>query len=114
MFEKEITIAGKTVGVAYCYATEIAFYNFTGVNIENFDAANPSHTVYLILAAIIAYYGGRKEKEPVTDEDILRRATPREIVDAVKVIMELFAGWHELPKADAEELKKETGDAEKN
>ena len=57
MSKEKITINGQEVGVAYCYATEIAFTKYTGVSVDEFDTKNPEHHIYIILAAIMAYNG---------------------------------------------------------
>jgi hypothetical protein len=55
MTTKTIKIANKEVTLAYCYATEIAFQRYTGTGLENFDATNSEHVVYLVLSAVLAY-----------------------------------------------------------
>lgn len=111
----KIKIAGVECGAAYCYATEIAFHNYTDVNIEDFDATNPEHVVYLIIAAVFAYYQGTSEELPITDNDVIIKASPTEITEAVKTIVELRVDWYKLPKSESEEAKKEAaGDGSKN
>lgn len=103
MIKKEITIAGKQVGIAYCFATEIAFKALTGTNIEEADVTNPEQVVYLILAAISANYQELEQDAPVTDKDIIYRAKPKELIDALTAVLSMRAEWYESPKGEATE-----------
>lgn len=111
MKTKEITLCGKQVTVAYCYATEIAFRNFTGLNIDEFDHKNPEHYVYLFLASIQAYNLAMDTKSEIQDSDIMYSAKPEEIICGIKSIFELKADWYNIPlvekKIDEEEAKNE-------
>lgn len=111
MTTKTITIAGKEVKVAYCYATEIAFTKYTGTGIDKFDANDPEHVLYLIIAAIIAYSQSIGEEPAVRDEDLMYNSKPKELVDALAVIFRLRAEWYEVP---AEPEDEEKGDEPKN
>jgi len=109
METSKIKICGQAVKVGYCYATEIAFHNYAGVTIDKFDAENPQHTVYLIMAAIFAYYNSsshESESHDLTDDSLLYEAAPSEIVEAIKTVLELRQRWYgiELPASqDVEE-----------
>jgi len=111
MTQKNVTLAGKEVTVAYCFATEIGFKKYTGKSLEEFDATDPEHSTYLILAAILAYYQSRDEEPPVKDEDIIYNASPKEIVSTLATIFKMRAEWYELPFG---EPKSEEGDKTKN
>ncbi len=100
MTQKTITIAGKQVGIAYCFATEIAFKALTGNNIEEADVTNPEQVVYLILAAISAYYQEQEQDAPVTDKDIIYRAKPKELIEALTAVLAMRAEWYESPKGE--------------
>lgn len=104
MQESVIKLCGREVKAGYCYATEIAFYNFAGVGVDKFDAENPQHVVYLIMAAIFAYYNAKEhegESHDLTDEDILYASDPSEIVDAFKTVVNLRQRWYGVDAADA-------------
>lgn len=107
MSKEKITINGKEVGVAYCYATEIAFTRYTGVSVDEFDTKNPEHHIYIILAAIIAYYESQGEKAPVKDTDLMYNARPAEIIEALRVIFELRNEWYAVPAGDISKSKPE-------
>lgn len=113
MKENKITITGKEVGVAYCFATEIGFRKYTGVGIDEFDASDPEHITYLVLAAILAYYQGNGEEPPLKSDDIIFKAKPKEIIDALTVVFQLRADWYQLPKGDDTD-EEPVGDEVKN
>lgn len=100
MIEKEITIGGVAVKIGYCFATELAFKQYTGVNIEELDTQNPEHIIYLLLAAIVSRYEGCNEPSPIKDNDLMYRAKPAELVAAISEVYRLRAEWYELPKGD--------------
>lgn len=114
MKQKEIQLCGKQVFVAYCFATEIAFKNFTGENIENFDVNNPEHIIYLILSAIAAYYQKHETDAPVKDTDLMYEAEPTDLIEALNEVMKLRAEWYKLPKGDKADEKPEDAEEQKN
>lgn len=123
MKEKEITIAGQKVGVAYCYATEIAFARYTGKNIEDAfregQQISPENVLYLILSAIVAYYESRNQQPPVESTSVMYKATPQEITSAITDITNLRLSWYSLPpleklKADKEAAEAKNEDSGKN
>ena len=100
MKTKEITLCGKQVTVAYCYATEIAFRNLSGLNIDEFDYTNPENCIYLLLAAIQAFNLATDTKSEIQDSDIMYSAKPKEIISGIKAIFKLRAEWYEIPLAE--------------
>lgn len=100
MNKEKITINGKETGVAYCYATEIAFTKYTGVSVDEFDTKNPEHHIYIILAAIMAYNGAEGLDTTIRDTDLMYNARPAEIIEALRVIFELRNAWYKLPAGD--------------
>lgn len=123
MKEKEIIIAGQKVGVAYCYATEIAFARYTGKNIEDAfregQQISPENVLYLILSAIVAYYESRNQQPPVESTSVMYKATPQEITSAITDITNLRLSWYSLPpleklKADKEAAEAKNEDSGKN
>ena len=108
MITKNITIAGKEVTLAYCYATEIAFRKYTDVSIDSFDATNPEHVLYLILATIMAWCQSKGEQPTIKDEEIMFSAKPKEIVDALTAIFEMRKEWYYIPDPETPDTKEET------
>lgn len=111
MVSKEIKLCGKNVYVAYCYATEIAFYNNTETLIDDFmkkvqeKVLEPNKVAYLIIAAITAYYQAKGEEPPVTDKEILFESEASDIFTAFGKIVQLYTQWRTLP-ADEEKTQK--------
>ena len=75
MKQSEITIAGKSVTIGYCYATEIGYKKMTGEDISMFiqevlvcinsepkRMPDVEKSLFLILAAMTAYYESVKKK----------------------------------------------------
>ena len=114
MKTKEITLCGKQVMVAYCFATEIAFKKFTGTNVDEFDATNPEHIIYIILSAIATYYQKEGTDAPVKDEALMYDVQPRELIDALNEVLKLRADWYQLPKGDKKDEKPAEEQEEKN
>jgi len=100
MKQKEITLCGLKVMIGYCFATELAFKNFTGANVDEFDPTNPEHIIYIILSAIAAYYQKEGTDAPVKDEDLMYHANPQEMINALNEVLKLRADWYQLPKGD--------------
>ena len=100
--------------IAYCFATEIAFKKFTGSNLDDFDASNPEHIIYIILAAIASYYQAEGKDAPVKDEGLLYHAKPKEMIDALNEVLKLRADWYQLPKGDKKDEKPAEEQEEKN
>ena len=123
MKKKEVTIAGKFVTLAYCYATEITFNDLTGEDINEFfkevflsegKTANPKKILYAILACAIAYAEGTTTTEGVLeDKTLMYEAKPSELIEAFKAVVELRNEWYKLPSSDKTE-KEEKGNDKKN
>ena len=111
MKQKEITLCGKQIIIAYCFATEIAFSKYTGVGFDKFDPANPEHVIYTILASTLSYYDAEKQEMPVKDTDLMYHATPTELTNALMEIFELRKAWYEIP-AGAEKKDEHPADEE--
>ena len=116
MIYEEITIAGKPVILGYCYATEIAYKDMAGEDIANIiqetiavvntkQARIPDtkRSIYLVLAAIMAYYESKSEKAPIKDTDLMNEATPIELGKALGTIINLWAKFYNIPKGEPAE-----------
>ena len=122
MKKKEVTIAGKPVMLAYCYATEIIFNDLTGEDINEYfkevfgegkTPTNPKKLLYAILACAIAYAQGTTQTDGVLEDKMLMyEANPAELIEAFKVVVELHNEWYKLPSSEKPE--KEEGEGEKN
>ena len=114
MKTKEIYLCGVKVMIAYCFATEIAFKKFTGANLDEFDASNPEHIIYIILAAIATYYQKEGIDAPVKDENLMYDAQPKEMIEALNEVLKLRADWYQLPKGDKKDEKPDEEQEGKN
>ena len=124
MIKKEITICGKPVTLAYCYATEIAYKDCSGEDILAFlteafpliqqqQMPDVKKTIYLILSAMLAYYQD-DEQLPVRDTDMMHEATPREIGTALGTIIALRAQFYHVPDDEPKDKPAAEGAEGKN
>lgn len=108
MITKEITICGKQVTLAYCYATEISYKILSDEDIIDFgqeviekiqheQMPDIRKTIFLILAAMNAYYESKGEKAPVSDKELMYECTPQEIGQALGVIIGLRSQFYHVP-----------------
>lgn len=121
MKKKTITIAGKKVTLAYCYATEIAFTEYTGESFQSYirAAANQTGTdtkkmLYAIMSAVMAWAQYEGTEPAITDRQLLYEATPEQFGAAYTAVLELFAAFYKLPLGDKQESTKEDGGKKKN
>jgi len=109
MLQKEITLCGKEVTLAYCYATEIAYKDLSDGNIADYikeavaciqaeTDPDVKHTIYAILACMLAYYQSRGEEAPLTDTDLMNDAKPAELGTAIFTIIGMRMDFYHVPK----------------
>ena len=116
MIHEEITLAGKPVTLGYCYATEIAYKDLSGediaailqdtvaaVNAKPQRMPDAKRSIYLVLAAITAYYESKSEKAPVDGTDLMNDITPIELGTALGTIINLWAQFYNIPKGEPED-----------
>lgn len=124
MIKEKIKIAGKTVTVSYCYATEIAYKELSGediskfigealtsINMEPRQMPDVKKTVFLILAGIVAYYNAEGQDAPINDRHIMNEATPVELGTAIGTMLNLWAQFYKTPEGEPKPRK---GEAAKN
>ena len=108
MKKSEIKIAGKSVTLCYCYATEIAFKTLAERDINDFwleavpqlrenRMPDVRQTIFLLLASMTAYYNSIDEQAPVTDKDLMNEATPTELGTALGTVMRLRGEFYTVP-----------------
>lgn len=116
MKKKEITLAGKKVTVAYCYATEIAYNELSGQDITDFmvevgealkdnKMPNVKKSIFLLVAALMSYYDTKKEDAPITDKQIMTEVTPLEMGAAIGAVLSLRSEFYALPEGEPKEKK---------
>lgn len=116
MIHEEITLAGKPVTLGYCYATEIVYNDLSGEEIsailqETFAAVNAKpprmpdtkRSIYLVLAAVMAYYQSINEDAPIKDTDLMNETSPVELGKALGTIINLWAKFYNIPKGEPKE-----------
>ena len=124
MKKETIKFIGKDVTLAYCYATEIAYKDMANEDISVFiqeiftssqkgEMPDAKKAVYLILAAVMAYYESIKEKAPIESIDIMSEATPVEFGTAIATVINLWKAFYNVPTSEQKPAKK-TGKKEKN
>ena len=123
-----ITIAGKEVGIAYCFATEIAFRKYTGEDFNTYISSintaakqgsidvDAEKTLVIILSAIMSYYNGKNEESPVKDSDLMYHCSPQEIIAAYTEVLHLYKEWYQIPSGEPEDKpeKQQKGKKRKN
>ena len=118
MTTKTITIAGKEVTLAYCYATEIGYKLLSDEDINAYmadamEALKESRmpdirkTIYVIIAAIKAYIEWQEETPAVTDRDLMYKATPLELGTALGTIIQLRADFYKVPSDEPKDEQQE-------
>ena len=113
--EKTITICGKEVNMRYCAAAETGYESLTGkpstvfspiVKERNADGkptaveppvAATDDYLKLAIAAIVAAYARKDEEAPITAEEILYDATPKEITELLTCVVTLRNQWYSIP-----------------
>jgi hypothetical protein len=124
MKKETIKFIGKDITLAYCYATEIAYKDLADEDISVYiqeiftssqkgEMPDVKKAVYLILAAMMAYYNSTGEECPVKDTDIINEATPEEFGAAIASVINLWKAFYKVPTSEQKPAKK-TGKKEKN
>ena len=111
MLQKEITLCGRQVTLAYCYATEIAYKDLSEENIADYikeavaciqaeTDPDVKHTIYAILACMLAYYQSQGKEAPLTDTDLMNDAKPAELGAAIFTIIGMRMDFYHVPKGE--------------
>jgi hypothetical protein len=121
MIHEEITLAGKPVTLGYCYATEIAYKDLSGediaaiiqdtiacVNAKPARMPDAKRSIYLVLAAIMAYYQSKDEDAPIKDTDLINDIMPIELGKALGTIINLWAKFYNIPNGEPKDKATDT------
>jgi hypothetical protein len=114
MITKEITILGKQVTLAYCYATEISYKILSDEDIIDFgqevvekiqheQMPDIRKTIFLIIASMQSYYESKGQECPITDKELMYECTPQEIGMALGVIIGLRTNFYHVPSDEPED-----------
>jgi hypothetical protein len=118
MVTKEIKICGKEITLAYCYATEISYKILSDEDINEFCIDISEHikqnkmpdirkTIFLVLAAMNAYYEYKGEKPPISDKDLMNEAAPQDIGLALGTLISLRSEFYHVPSGEPSDDKNE-------
>lgn len=116
MLTKEVTLCGKVVTLAYCYATEIIYKILSDEDIIDFgqeivekiqheQMPDIRRTIYLIIASMQSYYESKGEQCPITDKELMYECTPKEIGMALGIIIGLRTNFYHIPSDEPEDKK---------
>lgn len=125
MSKKEITLCGKQVTLAYCYATEIVFKELSNQDITDFmieagpqiqaqKMPDAKKVTFLIIASLMSHYQSIGEETPIEDKDIMYRAKFKEIGNALGVVIGLRAEFYHIPSGEPEDKPKDSVAEPKN
>lgn len=128
MKTKEITICGKQVTLAYCYATEIIYKDITGEDLIDFvqhaiacirEQKDPDakRTLSVILSLSMAFdqwqsEDGKEAPQQLTLKELMNEAAPAEIGMALLAVLDLRKQFYHVSKSDEEEVKAEDKEGE--
>jgi hypothetical protein len=119
MITREVTLCGKSVTLAYCYATEIAYKDLTNEDIIKYiryaieciqskEDPDIKQSVFAIVACMIAYSQSKNEEEtPVTDKELMLHMSPLELGKAVLAIISMRLEFYKVPDQECGEKKTE-------
>ena len=122
--ETKINICGKEVGMTYCAATENGYEALSGKSVGVFvptfgkdqegndiiikpAEAHIGDFVTLAIAGIVAYHVKNGKDLPITSEEILYEANPKERNELISAIAKLRNEWYQVPTVVSPEIEKE-------
>lgn len=118
MKTKEITLCGKQVTLAYCYATEIGYKFLADEDISDFTREalecikqnvmpDIKKTILFVGASITSYYDSLPKednvKAPINDGDLMYKCSPEDIGLALGTVLALRAEFYGIPASEAKE-----------
>jgi hypothetical protein len=125
MIKKELTIAGKQVTLAYCYATELAYKDYTNEDITDFipeiinstqagQMPDTKKSIYLILSAIMAAAQSKDEEPAISDKELMFEASPEDMGNALASIIMLRLKFYNIPLGEPKDKPSKGGKKAKN
>ena len=118
MTHQTITICGKEVTLGYCYATEISFKLLAEEEIHDFlreatakvqaqQMPDIRKAIFLLLAAMTAYYESQGEPLPISDKDLMNECDPNDFGTALGTVIKLYMEFYHLPATEAAKVAEE-------
>ena len=125
MKTETIKIAGKKISIAYCYATELAYKDYTNEDITDFipeiinstqagQMPDTKKSIYLILAAIMAAAQSKNEEPAITDKELMFEASPEDMGNALASIIMLRLKFYNIPLGEPKDKPVKGGKKPKN
>ena len=125
MKTETIKIAGKQVSLAYCYATELAYKDYTNEDITDFipeiiastqagQMPDAKKSIYLILSAIMAAAQSKDEEPAISDKELMFEASPEDMGNALASIIMLRLKFYNIPLGEPKDKPSKGGKKEKN
>ena len=71
-------------------------------------------SIYLIIAAMTAYYESQGQKNPIEDKQLIYHATPDDVGLALGTIAGLYIEFYHIPVGEPEDKPQKTGRKQKN
>lgn len=123
MITRDITICGKPVTLAYCYAAEITYKDLSDENIGEYineavdciqKGTDPDvkRTILAILACMLAYYNNKDEDAPIEVGELMSNISPSEFATAIITVLDMRIEFYHVPAgepADKEDGTKKKG-----
>lgn len=118
MIQQTIQLCGKDVTLAYCYATEISFKLLAEEEIHDFlreatekvqakQMPDIRKAIFLILAALTAYYDSKGEPIPIEDKELMYDCPPEDLGTALGTVIKLYMEFYHLPGSEAAKAAEE-------
>ena len=107
MNKKEVTICGQPIKVMYCAASENGFEDLSGKSFQDFNFTSNKDLLNLSIACIVASYAEEGIDAPISGKDLLYKATPQELANLYKTVLELLKEWYGLNEVIARQLEEE-------
>jgi hypothetical protein len=125
MKTETIKIAGKKVSIAYCYATELAYKDYTNEDITDFipkiinstqagQMPDTKKSIYLILSAIMAAAQSKDEEPAISDKELMFEASPEDMGNALASIIMLRLKFYNIPLGEPKDKPAKGGKKAKN
>ena len=119
MITREVTLCGKQVTLAYCYATEIAYKDMANEDIIKYiryaieciqkeEDPDIKQSVFAIVACMIAYAQSKDvEETPVTDKELMLHMSAIELGKAILAIISMRLEFYKVSDQEPGEKKTE-------
>ena len=116
MITRDITICGKSVTLAYCYATEIAYKDLSDETIGEYineavdciqKGADPDvkRTIWAILACMMAYYNSKDQDTPIEVGELMSNISPSEFAAAIITVLDMRIEFYHVPAGEPADKK---------